>query len=602
VAKCYYLGVHEITNRGYQAPLEKTIKLLEQDNVVVFEAAVQFENFFIRVDVLEKIGNVIHLIEVKAKSFDGGDASCFYNKKGFVDSGWNSYLQDVAFQKYVMQKAFPTYQIKAFLMMADKSKKATVNGLNQHFQIIKGTDGRKSVKLSGETHSKSVGKPILKAVNVDEFVNLILQDRALAETPEIPYEEKIQLWAEKYDRDEKILSPVGLHCFGCEFRTDDPIKKSGFRECWSHYYSWSEEQYQKPKITEIWNFRKKQALFEEGIIFMDELQSCHIGDLIPNNDGSLSSKERQWMQVEKHQNNDNQFYLDRDGMKEMMSSFQYPLHFIDFETSMVAIPFYKGQRPYEQVAFQFSHHIMRENGNIEHAGEFIETEKGKFPNFDFVRTLKKELEKDEGTIFRYAAHENTVLNQVCLQLEEADELAVPDKEVLIEFIHSITHVTDIRYGNRDMVDMLVMVKKYFYDPSMKGSNSIKFVLPAVLNQSKYIQEKYSKPIYGKTSQIRSLNFDDGWQWIKKDADGVVISPYKLLPTLFDDLDQEQIEGFTTNENLADGGSALVAFAKMQFTEMSDLEHEKIIKGLLKYCELDTLAMVMIYEFWKQEIY
>ncbi len=43
---------------------------------------------------------------------------------------------------------------------------------------------------------------------------------------------------------------------------------------------------------------------------------------------------------------------------------------------------------------------------------------------------------------------------------------------------------------------------------------------------------------------------------------------------------------------------MVAYAKMQFTEMSEEEREAITKGLLKYCELDTLAMVMIWEHWK----
>lgn len=42
---------------------------------------------------------------------------------------------------------------------------------------------------------------------------------------------------------------------------------------------------------------------------------------------------------------------------------------------------------------------------------------------------------------------------------------------------------------------------------------------------------------------------------------------------------------------------MVPFAKMQFTDISEAEQNAIIKGLLKYCELDTLAMVMIYEFW-----
>ncbi|GAB6153615.1 hypothetical protein JCM17380_23650 [Desulfosporosinus burensis] len=51
-----------------------------------------------------------------------------------------------------------------------------------------------------------------------------------------------------------------------------------------------------------------------------------------------------------------------------------------------------------------------------------------------------------------------------------------------------------------------------------------------------------------------------------------------------------------------GGAALTAYARMQFEEMSKYERTEIEKALLKYCELDTLAMVMIYEGWKDLIY
>ena len=43
---------------------------------------------------------------------------------------------------------------------------------------------------------------------------------------------------------------------------------------------------------------------------------------------------------------------------------------------------------------------------------------------------------------------------------------------------------------------------------------------------------------------------------------------------------------------------MTAYARMQFEEISDYEREEIQKALLKYCELDTMAMVMIYEGWK----
>jgi len=48
----------------------------------------------------------------------------------------------------------------------------------------------------------------------------------------------------------------------------------------------------------------------------------------------------------------------------------------------------------------------------------------------------------------------------------------------------------------------------------------------------------------------------------------------------------------------EGGAAMMAWAAMQFSDMGEGERKRIAEALLKYCELDTLAMVMIYEGWK----
>jgi hypothetical protein len=62
------------------------------------------------------------------------------------------------------------------------------------------------------------------------------------------------------------------------------------------------------------------------------------------------------------------------------------------------------------------------------------------------------------------------------------------------------------------------------------------------------------------------------------------------------MDSQILEG-----SIADGGAAMTAYARMQFTNMSDKERELARNALLKYCELDTFAMVMIFEYWKHEI-
>jgi len=97
-----------------------------------------------------------------------------------------------------------------------------------------------------------------------------------------------------------------------------------------------------------------------------------------------------------------------------------------------------------------------------------------------------------------------------------------------------------------------------------------------------------------------LNFEDGWVWIQKDEQDNVINPYKLLPKLFDGV--EETEDFLTGDGyLADGGAAMTAYMKMQFANMPKEEKEALIQGLLRYCELDTLAMVMIFEAWREWI-
>ena len=79
----------------------------------------------------------------------------------------------------------------------------------------------------------------------------------------------------------------------------------------------------------------------------------------------------------------------------------------------------------------------------------------------------------------------------------------------------------------------------------------------------------------------------------------MINPYSLLPPIFNGYDQEQFDQFISGLNkISDGGAALTAYSKLQFVDMSEDERESIKKSLLKYCELDTLAMVMIYEHLK----
>lgn len=123
-------------------------------------------------------------------------------------------------------------------------------------------------------------------------------------------------------------------------------------------------------------------------------------------------------------------------------------------------------------------------------------------------------------------------------------------------------------------------------------------MPAILTSSDYIKSHYSKPAYGQKGDITSLNYDN-WTWVHFGSNGQVLDPYKLLPTIFEEIDVEKLDLLMGSDELADGGAAMMAYAKMQFSEMSEQEREAIAAALLKYCELDTFAMVLLYLHFKE---
>jgi hypothetical protein len=309
----------------------------------------------------------------------------------------------------------------------------------------------------------------------------------------------------------------------------------------------------------------------------------------------LTVSERQILQIVHARTQDNSVYMDWSGLKTQMDQVEYPIHMIDFETSSPAIPFYANTRAYDQIAFQFSHHIIEEDGSVRHANQWLNPDPKRFPNFEFVRALKKAV-GDKGSIFRYSHHENTILNVIHDQLSNSDE---PDKKALQNWIETITARKNAWVGQRNMIDLCKWVEAFYFDPATKGSNSIKAILPSILNTSNYLQLKYAQPVYG--SIIPSLNMEPT-VWLKYE-DGLLLSPYKQLPNLsfLNDSDEDQLDLFMKKEALADGGSAMMAYNYMQFKSMSDREEKTLRKALLRYCELDTLAMVMLWEGFKAEV-
>ena len=653
---------------GYDKPLERTRELFKQEKVNIAEAAFRYGDCFVRADVVKKNGHEIELIEVKAKSWDKADPFIAKVQKGEnkgkekVDDAIRDYLYDVAFQKWVVENALKTdypdetWNVQAFLMMPDKSVANNVPRLNALFRVKTDGDRAYAEPVSEAREIVKAHKEILYKFPVDKECNSVIagetceQEKILGKKF-IPF---IEEESKRYVNNVKQYCSLGSKCFKCPFTLskegEENGLKSGYEECWCNKANFKKEDFEKPSIKELWGSYlgdKKNTWVQSGKYFLSNLTEDDLPTQAKTRPASgWDHCERKWLQIRNTLSGATEPIILKDELRaEMDEKWHFPLHMIDFETTASALPFFENTSPYEQIAFQFSHHIIHEDGRIEHAGQFLKTQPGKFPNFDFVKELKEQLGKDGGTIFRYATHENSILRAIRQQLLDSEE---PQKDELVAFIESITHPTSeeakaykkagisVKPGDRDMIDLCDIVKRFYWHPDMKGSNSIKDVLPAILKSGTYIQEKYSKPIYG--SEIKSQNYKDKpIALIVKDDKGEIQSPYKVLPQLKEiedglidaiakqgTWDKEELRRYTQSSDsdeidvagktqINNGGLPLVLFRTFQALD-PDVDWEKeltatnltpdalkyktIREGLLRYCELDTMAMVLVWEYFR----
>ena len=136
LAKLMYPGGIEITAPTIEEQIQDTQRLLEQDDVILFEPTFRHGNLVIRVDVLVKRGNRIDLIEVKAKGFHPEEDS-FRAKRHPIKREWRPYLYDVAFQMLVLERAHPGWAVTPHLMLLDTSAKSSIDGLGSSLPVIR---------------------------------------------------------------------------------------------------------------------------------------------------------------------------------------------------------------------------------------------------------------------------------------------------------------------------------------------------------------------------------------------------------------------------------------------------------------------------------
>ena len=310
-----------------------------------------------------------------------------------------------------------------------------------------------------------------------------------------------QVWVEEnLENLKNILSvqkepvvEIGKHCsspFDCEYK----------HHCWKHIPEQSVFSLYSPKGLD-WK------LYEQGIFKIIDIPE------------SVSLNHRQNLQVNGQKKANG--HIDKTSISDFLNSWEFPLYFFDFETIFPALPVLDGTRPFQQVPFQYSLHILEEFGAEYSHKEFLAEPKDfSGISIDPRKKLIEQMKLDFGKTGSIVAYNATF---------EISRL----KELALAFPEDQTFIEDI-IGR--FVDLLIPFRNgWHYHPEMGGSASIKAVLPAIAPEFNY-----------------------------KDLE------------------------------ISNGGDASNTFLSM-INQKFIGDEVKIRESLKKYCERDTLGMVIIWQ-------
>ncbi len=249
---------------------------------------------------------------------------------------------------------------------------------------------------------------------------------------------------------------------------------------------------------------KRRQLLSDGIVSIID---------VPD-DFPLSDKQR--IQVASAKSGD--IVIDCEAIAQRIDSWEYPLHFLDYETFAYAIPQFEGIRPFQQMCFQYSLHTIDAPGAEPRHSYYLSHGEDDRPPHALAESLKKAMSGGIGTVLVW--YEGFEKTRNCEMAAMFPEYAAFFEEV-----------------NANAVDLMkIFSDKLFIHPDFKGRSSIK----------------------------------------------------KVLPVLRPDLSYKDL-------GISDGLTATISwFRAVTWESMNYTERQKIFDDLEKYCELDTWAMVEIF--------
>lgn len=526
---------------------EETRRRIAQGDCTLYESSIIHGSFLARPDILIRKGKKIYVIEVKSKVGNMAQhkkGMMLLNYYGIIRAAYKEIVHDLAFQTVLLGRAFPEYTIVPHFVLPDEeteSNESEVLAARCEEQIVDMPTNESEVKANREAS-------VLKFFFAGQAIELIRKTVSA----------QMDAMAEARKSGTMPEPDLRYRCKNCEFRLGNGrATEDGFHKCWGPLAQ------PDPHLFDLYQlYALKTGDKNQGLLADEKIQSGETS-LYDIKEGELHGEhaERQRMQLTFGRSGEE--WID-PRLGEAIENLRWPVAFLDFETVMSAIPWYEGLRPYQVLPFQFSCHILKENGGMTHR-EWLNTE-DRIPIQPFVKALKSALEGVE-TVLVYTSYEQRILKE---SLEYLSKFGSDTAELR-------SWLFDLLYSGDRIVDQHEWVYRYFYPANTQlGRTSIKVILDAVWR---------SNP---------SLHRHPHFSRYYSESGGSVIDPYKTLP-------HNTIAGLPFS--VREGCGAMQAHREMIVGTGAKCPEtqSKLAEMLRAYVTLDTASQWIIFHHWQERL-
>lgn len=223
---------------------------------------------------------------------------------------------------------------------------------------------------------------------------------------------------------------IGMHCYS-------PFPCPARAYCWQHVPPHS--IFTIPRLSP----RKLMALLKLGIL--------SVQDIPPG----FPLSAAQWGYIRRVVSGKAE--IDHRRIQQRLALLRYPIYFLDFESYAYAVPRFEGMRPYQQLPFQYSVHVLEADGTVQHK-EYLHTTSDD-PRPALAQRLVEDIGAVGSVVVYNARFERGILHDLARALPKYQK---PLRGMMMR-----------------LWDQLDVFRFDYLDPAFEGSNSIKKVLPVL---------------------------------------------------------------------------------------------------------------------------